>query len=197
MDIANCTDLVSLQAAVFINLFLLSTSRTTTCYTYLSVSLTAALRMGLHRSPGQGQDLISQEVGKRIFWTLRLLSNATSACSGLPKLLSDDHIDTQFPREVNDMYIQSESILQQPEPEICYIAGSNAFKRLYMVQDKIIELIYPQKGLKDTLTFPVKLKTIQLIEKDLQTWSRHIPRGFKLGEQTKDQGLQRFVSPFE
>lgn len=195
VNLANCTDLVSLQAVIFMNLFLLSTTRTTTCYTNLSASLSVAVRMGLHLSLDQDQDLISQEVGKRVFWTLRLLSNDASACIGLPKLLSDDDIDVQLPREINDIYLQSGRILRQPESEICYIAGANAYKRLHMIWDKVVKVIYPRKGLMGSLNFPVKLETIRLIENDMQKWSRDIPGGFRLRDHTGEQGLQRSSYP--
>ncbi|EHK20961.1 uncharacterized protein TRIVIDRAFT_51089, partial [Trichoderma virens Gv29-8] len=79
-DIASCNDLVSLQAIVFKNLFLIYTTRTPFCYTYLCTSMSVALRMGLHRSFHNTQDLISREISKRVFWALKLLSSEVSTC---------------------------------------------------------------------------------------------------------------------
>ncbi len=178
------------------NLFLLAISRPSTCYTYLSTSLSIALRMGLHRSLGAPDDLICCETGKRVFWVLRLLSNEVAACAGLPRLLSDEEIDQELPREVNDVYIQRSRILSQPESEVCYISGANSYKRLHMILDKVIKRIYPQSGRngpghRGSVSYAVRLDTIREIEKDLYRWSEAIPRGYRLGSYYEEPALQK------
>lgn len=152
--------------------------------------------MGLHRSLSAPEDMISREIGKRIFWTLRLLSNEVSACAGLPRLLSDEEIDQEFPREVNDVYILRGRILSQPQDEVCYVSGANAYKRLHMILDKVIKRIYPQGGRngpssKGSVSYAVRLDTIREIEKDLHRWSETLPRGYQLGSCYEEPALQR------
>lgn len=133
------------SSCIFLNLFLLTTNRTSTCYTYLSTSLSIALRMGLHRSLKTNQDLISQEISKRIFWALWQLVNDVASCCGLPRLLNDDEIDQELPREVNDVFIAKGEISMQPKDEICYISGANASYRLHIIRDKVTRHIYPSQ----------------------------------------------------
>ena len=178
------------------NLFLLAINRPSTCYTYLSTSLSIALRMGLHRSLGAPEDFICCETGKRVFWALRLLSSEVAACAGLPRLLSDEEIDQELPREVNDAYIQRARILPQPESEICYVSGANAYKRLHMILDKVIKRVYPQSGRngpgnRGSVSYAVRLDTIREIEKDLHQWSAAIPQGYRLGSCYEEPALQR------
>ncbi|KGO40376.1 Transcription factor, fungi [Penicillium expansum] len=181
-DIANCRDLVSLQAIVFMNLFLLTTNRSSTCYTYLCTSLSIAVRMGLHRSLKTDQDLISQEISKRLFWALWLLVNDVSSCCGMPRLLSDSDIDQEFPREANDVYITSRNISMQPQSEICYISGANASYRLHMIRDKVTRQMYPVKPLghdqlHDSTAHAANLEKVRETEDDLKKWANSIPRG--------------------
>ncbi|KAF9251892.1 transcriptional regulator family: Fungal Specific TF [Penicillium roqueforti] len=185
-NLAECRDLTSLQAIMFLNLFLLSSNRISTCYTYLSASLSIALRMGLHRSLKTGQDLISEEMSKRIFWTLRLLVNDVATASGMPVLLSDDEIDQELPKETNDINIEKMRISPQPRGEICYISGANSYKRLQMVRDKVTHCVYSLKGqtTSDMNGLPihgVSLALIHGIQGDLDNWVDDIPMGYRLG----------------
>ena len=80
----------------------MATARATTCYTYLTHALTLALRMGLHRrSLPRDDDLVRREVGKRLFWTIRLLGNSVATLTGMPKLLDDENVDQDMPVEAN------------------------------------------------------------------------------------------------
>ena len=162
------------------NLFLLSTSRSSTCYTYFSASLSIALRMGLHRSLKTDQDLISQEIGKRSFWTLRLLVNDVAACCGMPKMLSDEEIDQELPKEVNDIHIERRRISMQPQSEICYMSGFNAYNQLHMIRDKVTRQIYPVKT-NGSMAHAVNLETINEIEGELNEWAKSTPWGYRLG----------------
>ncbi|KAJ5556051.1 transcriptional regulator family: Fungal Specific TF [Penicillium frequentans] len=181
-NVANCQDLISLQAVFFLNLFLLTTNRTSTCYTYLSTSLSIALRMGLHRSLKANQDLISQEISKRIFWALWQLVNDVASCCGLPRLLNDDEIDQELPREVNDVFISKGEISMQPKDEICYISGANASYRLHIIQDKVTRHIYPFRSvntvpLDDLMAYGANIEIIREIEEELIEWAKIIPCG--------------------
>lgn len=195
-DIANCRDLVSLQAIVFMNLFLLTTNRSSTCYTYLCTSLSIAVRMGLHRSLKTNQDLISQEISKRLFWALWLLVNDVSSCCGMPRLLSDSDIDQEFPREANDVYITSRKLSMQPQSEICYISGANASYRLHMIRDKVTRQMYPVKPLghdqlHDSTAHAANLEKVRETEDDLKKWANSIPRGYLLGTYYREPRLLR------
>jgi Fungal specific transcription factor domain. len=195
-DIANCRDLVSLQAIVFMNLFLLTTNRISTCYTYLCASLSIAVRMGLHRSLNTNHDLISQEIGKRLFWALWLLVDNVASCCGLPRPLSNNDIDQEFPREVNDAYITSRYISTQPQNEICHISGANASYRLQMIRDKVTRQMYSAEDLgydqlHASTPYAANFEKLRRIKDDLKEWADTIPRGYLLGTCCREPRLLR------
>ncbi|KAL4959634.1 Zn(II)2Cys6 transcription factor [Aspergillus stella-maris] len=195
-DIAECRDITSLQGILFMNLYLFSFTRKSTCYTYLTTSLSFALRMGLHRSLKMDHNLISQELSKRIFWTLRLLTNDVATFCGLPKLLGDEEIDQELPIEVNDIYVEKNKILPQPEDEICYIAGSNAYKRLLMIRDRVTKDVYSVRS-RVAATGPngsshtVSMGTIRGIQDELDNWVQSIPLGYRLGAYDTESRFRR------
>jgi hypothetical protein len=51
LAITECRDIWSLQAVLFMIIFLQSSARISTCHSYVSAAMAASLQMGLHR-PG-------------------------------------------------------------------------------------------------------------------------------------------------
>ncbi|KAF9887545.1 hypothetical protein FE257_010123 [Aspergillus nanangensis] len=179
-DFADCRDLVSLQAIIFKILFVLATTRVFTCYTYISAALSVALRMGLHRSFTNHQDLISREIGKRVFWALWILGNDIASGCGLPKLLSHEDIDQDVPIEVNDIYIEQGKIMQQPEGEFRPVAVANVYRKLHIIFQGVTKHIYSEKRFStfqqdSVVSYSISMDTFKRIEEDLRQWGRETP----------------------
>lgn len=191
-DIDRCSDLTSLQALLFKNMFVLAICRGHICYTHITMSLTIALRMGLHRSVQVNQDLVAFEIGKRIFWALRMLLNEISANCGLPKLLDDRDIDQRLPTEVNDAYIRKTQILPQPHDEVCHMAGGNSYRRLHQIRDQAAQTLYPATSLSARkYSYNATIEVIHTVERELEDWYRALPLGYRLGTSFHDSKLMK------
>lgn len=188
IDITDCRDITSLQAVVFMILFLQCSARLSTCYSYIGIALRAALRMGLHRSFVTQFSPIERETRRRVFWTIRKLDIYVGAMLGLPKTLDDDDIDQEYPLEVDDEYITEDKVLQMPEGKVSLMAGANAHTRLVKVLATIIKYIYPVKGADRTVdgrgaqSYRVNYARVREIEQDLQAWMDELPAQFRVGE---------------
>ncbi|KAK5160830.1 hypothetical protein LTR04_004517 [Oleoguttula sp. CCFEE 6159] len=179
LDIADCRDITSLQAIVFMILFLQSSAKLSTCYAYVGVALRSALRMGLHRSFTNNFNPVEAETRKRLFWVIRKMDIYVGAMLGLPQTLSDDDVDQELPLEVDDEYITETQILPMPEGKMSLITASNAHMRLVWLLSKIVKHIYPIKGQssqKDpTKSYSVSYAKIREIENDLEEWKSSLP----------------------
>lgn len=150
--------------------------------------------MGLHRSFINHQDLISREIGKRVFWALWILTNDIAASCGLPNLLSREEIDQESPIEINDSYIESGQILQQPKDEVCLVAIANVYRRLHMIFQGVIKHIYSEKRL-NTLQpgsmgrGSVSMDKLKGIEEELHQWVRGMPYHYALGNNVENSPL--------
>ncbi|OAP63265.1 hypothetical protein AYL99_02492 [Fonsecaea erecta] len=196
IDISDCTDAVSLQTLIFLILFTIGTSRAGTCYSYVTHALTLALRMGLHRSKSQYDDLIEREVGRRVFWVLRLLGNYFATACGMPRLLNDENVDQDLPVEVNDAYITKTGIAPQPLDEVCTVAGLNSLIALYKILEQVVRDIYPPRGISKThgklaATYLVRIEKVKDIERALKRWMESLPFGFRLKSHTSPRSLLR------
>ncbi|KIW83852.1 hypothetical protein Z517_03098 [Fonsecaea pedrosoi CBS 271.37] len=196
VDVGDGTDEQSLQTMIFLILFTVCNARVGTCYSYVTHALTLALRMGLHRSKSKHDDLIEREVGKRIFWVLRLLGSYFATACGMPKLLSDENVDQDLPMEVNDEYITKTCISPQPPGEVCSIAGLNAIIALYKILEQVVRDIYPPRGVVRThgtqaATYLVRVEKVKDIERALKRWIENLPFGFRLKAHVVSRPLLR------
>lgn len=179
MDIADCRDLTSVQAVIFMILFMQSSAKLSQCYAYVGVALRSALRMGLHRSYAGNWDPIEAETRKRVFWVVRKMDVYVGAMLGLPQTLSDEDIDQEFPAEVDDEYITHEGILPMPEGQVSLLTAFNAHTRLVLLLQKIVRQVYPikvqnQQGQNDK-SYTVPFSTIRELESDLEQWKTTLP----------------------
>lgn len=150
--------------------------------------------MGLHRSFINHQDLISREIGKRVFWALWILVNDVAASCGLPNLLSREEIDQEFPIEINDSYLELGQILQQPEGEVCFVAIANVYRQLHMIFQGVIKHIYSEKRLNvfqpgSTVSCSVSMDKLKGIEEELHQWVRGMSDHYALGNNVENTPL--------
>ncbi|KAK0124497.1 hypothetical protein ONS95_009447 [Cadophora gregata] len=188
IDITDCRDITSLQAIIFMTLFLQSSSNLSTCYSYIGVALRSGLRMGIHRSLAGNFNPIERETRRRVFWVIRKMDTYVSAMLGFPQMLSYDDIDQELPIEVDDEYITKEGVLAMPPGKTSLLyAASNAHTRLMSTLDKVIKYIYPTKGLEQSLqgsaksSYVISHAKIREIERDLAQWLDKLPMALRPG----------------
>ncbi|KAJ5103422.1 hypothetical protein N7532_003951 [Penicillium argentinense] len=191
LEVTDCRDLTSLQAICFMILFLQSSAKLSTCYSYVGIALRSALRLGLHRSVAADFNPIEKELRKRIFWVVRKMDVYVSTLLGLPQMLSDDDIDQEYPMEVDGDFITSQGITQMPSDYTPLMAGCNAHTRLCNVILKVVKYIYPVKNArhrsKSDQRYMVSHSKIREIERDLQTWMEELPPALRPGTEVSPQ----------
>lgn len=188
LDVTDCRDLTSLQALCFMILFLQSSAKLSTCYSYVGIALRAALRLGLHRSVTANFNSLENEMRKRMFWVVRKMDIYVSTLLGLPQLLSEDDIDQELPLSIDDEYIKPEGISPMPPNATSLMAGANAHSELLNILMKVVKYIYPIKhvrhGPNSDHTYVVSHSKIREIERDLQSWMEALPAALRPGEES-------------
>ncbi|KAK9479073.1 fungal-specific transcription factor domain-containing protein [Lipomyces japonicus] len=145
IDIIEARDIDTIQTIILMILFLQSTARLATCYSYIGVALRAALRLGLHRKVSYHFNPIETEVRKRIFWTILKMDVHISAMLGLPRCIDENDIDQDLPLEIDDEYITEDAILPHPGGVITTSTVANLHTRLLSIVTRIVEEVYPIK----------------------------------------------------
>jgi len=164
-------------------LFLQSSAKISTCYSYIGVALRAALRLGLHRSVPGNFNPIELEMRKRLFWVVWKMEVHVSTILGLPSMLSEDDIDQEYPLTVDDEFITAEGLLPMPPNHTSLMAGVNAHIRLGRIVLKVVKYIYPVKIAHrgSNHTYMVSHSKIRELEGDLQAWKEALPEAFRPG----------------
>ncbi|KAK5636989.1 hypothetical protein RRF57_012701 [Xylaria bambusicola] len=184
-DITECRDLTSLQALLFMILFLQSMSNLSTCYGFIGIALRSALRMGLHRHlPYVKMDPVESETRRRVFYICRQMDTYVSALLGFPLLLNDDDIDQLLPTAVDDDFITKEGITTPPSGTPSYIEAFNAHVKLMDLLSKVVKNVYPLKRADPKVTdedesqsasYMVSYARIKEMEEELQQWNEQLP----------------------
>ena len=181
LDITDCRDLMTLQTICFMIIFLQSTAKLSTCYSYLGVALRACCRLGLHRHVNNEFNPVEGEERKRTFWLIRRMDTYVAAMLGLPNMLSDEDIDQELPREIDDEFISEDGIRPVPPNHFSLTAASNAHTKLVFILQKVVRHIYPIKGFKPPEEnhpgdgYSISHSRIRQIERDLQAWMDELP----------------------
>ncbi|RPB15373.1 hypothetical protein P167DRAFT_551998 [Morchella conica CCBAS932] len=196
IEITDCRDIHSIQTVLMMVVFLQSSARMSTCYSFVGIALSASVRLGLHRSlPGTSFSPIEREIRKRIFWTVRKMDTYVGALLGLPKGIADEDIDQEMPAEVDDEYITEKEILPQPEGVMPAMAAANAHAKLLKIMGKLVKYIYPLKGVEASVTgrrfgYSVSYSKVHEIEKDLGDWLDALPMQLRPGGDTPQSLLK-------
>ena len=187
-DITDCRDLTSLQALLFMILFLQATSNLGACYALVGIALRSAMRMGLHRHLRHEKiGPLEQELRSRVFYVIRQMDIYVSALLGFPLLLNSDDIDQVFPTEVDDQFISSRGIMPSAPGTPSFFQAFNAHTRLMEVLAKITKHVYPMKGTehipfkgaKAAPSYRICHSRIKEIESDLHQWYERLPESWR------------------
>lgn len=176
LDITDCRDIISIQAVMFMILFLQGTAKLSTCYAYIGVALRACCRLGMHRKLVGKFGVIEQEDRKRLFWQIRKMDIYVGAMLGLPQMLSSDDIDQDLPAEVYDEHINEDGIKPVPREAFPLMKATNAHNKLLGILRKVVRHVYPVKPAgSSTADSMISHSIIRELERDLQEWMDELP----------------------
>ncbi|KAK9470651.1 fungal-specific transcription factor domain-containing protein [Dipodascopsis tothii] len=182
-DITDARDLESIEAIILMILFLQSTARLATCYSYIGAAVRAALRLGLHRKVKYHFNPVETEMRKRLFWTVRKMDIHISAMLGLPMAINDEDIDQDMPLEIDDAYITKDGILPHPN-KTCVSTIANAHTRIMAILAHILKNIYPIRHGDGKPG--VSYSKVMELERELQQWLESLPEDLKPGRNTPE-----------
>lgn len=97
---------------------------------------------------------------------------------GLPKTLSDEHIDQDLPFEVDDEAITKEGIRLEAVGGGSTMAAVNAHTRLLLIMAKIVNYLYPvnDSEWKEKGVYRVSYARVVEVEGVLDEWFNDLPR---------------------
>lgn len=173
--------LSSVQARLALCLHLLSTFRINECRFTLSMACAISTSIGLHRKTRSEAsiDLITIELRKRTFWCAYVLDGYLSVMLGCPRMLRDQDIDQEFPRNIDD-----QDLLSAESPEELPLHGNLeafiAHAELAKLMGRNSDSLYPLQPLTED---QVLERTSNMLDA-LLDWKEKLPEFLKPREKT-------------
>lgn len=99
----------------------------------------------------------------------------SAASMGLPQLLQDSDIETEYPLPIDDEYVEERGYLPTLPGESSKISSALALFCASRILSKVLQSLYPANTSKD-----LSLNTMTALENELTEWSEQLPPNLKL-----------------
>ncbi|PHH85076.1 hypothetical protein CDD83_927 [Cordyceps sp. RAO-2017] len=143
---------------------------------YKSIAVGLSHRLGLHQSQKRFSfGALTLETRKRVFWTLYTLDCFTAATMGLPKLLKEDGVETEYPSDTDDEYITEKGFQPTMPGESTRLSSALALFRASRILGRVLEALYPA-----TTNHELSLRQMSMLEGELDAWYAELPAHLRL-----------------
>lgn len=143
-------------------------------YKCLAVGLSH--RLGLHQSQKRFSfGALTIETRKKVFWALYTLDCFSAATLGLPKMIKEEDVHTEYPNDVDDEYVTEKGFLPTLPGESTRLSGALALFRASRILAKVLEKNYPAATSHD-----LSLQQMSGLEAEIDEWFSNLPQHLKL-----------------
>ncbi|OAA45675.1 Transcriptional activator protein acu-15 [Metarhizium rileyi] len=133
-------------------------------------------RLGLHQSQKRFSfGALTLETRKKVFWTLYTLDCFTAATLGLPKMLKEDDVQTEYPSDTDDEYITEKGFQPTLPGEHTRLSSALALFRATRIMASILEKNYPAMA-----NHELSLQNMSGLEAELDAWYGELPAHLRL-----------------
>ncbi|KAL8638815.1 MAG: hypothetical protein Q9226_008956, partial [Calogaya cf. arnoldii] len=168
--------LPTLQCLVLAQLTCILKADYTSLLQYRGVAINLAHRLGLHQSQEEFSfDSLVSETRKKVFWTLYTVDCFSAAMLGLPKLLREDEIHTEYPVDIDDENVSEQGFQPTLPGESTRLASALALFRGSRVLAKVLDELYSASHL-----YALSLQKIGPLNNELDVWLNSLPPHLRL-----------------
>ncbi|KAL8959326.1 MAG: hypothetical protein Q9193_003793 [Seirophora villosa] len=168
--------LATLQCLILAQLYCVAKADYNKLLHYKGMAISLSHRLGLHQSQKRfALGALTGETRKRVFWTLYTLDCFSAALLGLPKLLKEDDIYTEYPVDVDDENVSDGGFQPTLPGESTRLSSALALFRGSRILGKVLDELYPA-----SLTYELSLQRIGALNDELDTWLGSLPPHLRL-----------------
>lgn len=143
---------------------------------YKGIAVGLSHRLGLHQSQKRFSfGALTIETRKKVFWTLYTLDCFSGAILGLPKLLKEDEIHTEYPSDTDDEYVTEKGFQPTLPGEYTRLSSALALFRCCRILAKVMEKNYPA-----ATSHELSLQSMSAMEAELDEWNESLSTHLKL-----------------
>ncbi|MCJ1306652.1 hypothetical protein MMC25_000295 [Agyrium rufum] len=169
-------ELATLQCLILAEIYCICKADYKSLLKYNGIAVTLALRLGLHQSQKRySAGALTQETRKKVFWSLYTIDCFAASILGLPKLMKDEDIHTEFPADIDDENVTERGFQPTLPGESTRLSNSLALFRLAQVMSRVLKDLYPAAP-----SYSVSMGTVSLLNDELDSWHDALPSHLRL-----------------
>ncbi|EWZ37689.1 fungal-specific transcription factor domain-containing protein [Fusarium oxysporum f. sp. albedinis] len=143
---------------------------------YKGIAVGLSHRLGLHQSQKRFSfGALTIETRKKVFWTIYTLDCFSAATLGLPKLLKEEDIQTEYPCDTDDEYVTEKGFQPTLPGEYTRLSSALALFRATRILAKVLEKNYPASS-----SYEISLQRMAALESELDAWYDQLPSHLRL-----------------
>ncbi|KAL8737405.1 MAG: hypothetical protein Q9181_001712 [Wetmoreana brouardii] len=168
--------LATLQCIVLAQIYCIAKADYSRLLHYKGMAISLSHRLGLHQSQERlSLGALTGEMRKKLFWTLYSLDCFSAAMLGLPKLLKEDDIHTEYPVDIDDENVSERGFEPTLPGESTRLSSALALFRGSRILAKVLDEMYPT-----SLSFELSLQKLSALNDELDVWLNSLPAYLRL-----------------
>ncbi|KAL9577343.1 MAG: hypothetical protein Q9212_006420 [Teloschistes hypoglaucus] len=169
-------NLATLQCLVLAVIYCIAKADYNKLLHYKGMAVSLSHRLGLHQSQKRfSLGALTSETRKKLFWTLYTLDCFSAAMLGLPRLLKEEDIHTEYPIDIDDENVSEKGFQPTLPGESTRLSSALALFRGSRILAKVLDEIYPA-----SLSYELSLQKIGSLSSELDTWLESLPPHLRL-----------------
>ncbi|KAI2078272.1 DNA-binding transcription factor cat8 [Ophidiomyces ophidiicola] len=143
---------------------------------YRSLAVSICLQLGLHQSQARFlfNPLVS-ETRKRVFWCQYSLDRFTAALTGLPVLMAESDICTEYPADIDDEHMTDPNFVPNPSTDTTDMSSALALFSVSHILGKVLDELYASPA-----GCEISLSTMHALAEELDDWLKKLPPHLRL-----------------
>ncbi|PLB43484.1 acetate regulatory DNA binding protein facB [Aspergillus steynii IBT 23096] len=166
----------TLQCFVLAQIYCMTKGDYTSLLRYRSLSVGICHQLRLHQSQQRfSANPLLAETRKKVFWCQYVLDRFTAALTGLPVLLREGDIRTEYPEDIDDENVTETGFLPTLPGESTRVSGAIALFSASRVLNKALEDLYPSDG-----GYDIPVSKLRSVAGQLDQWVQALPAHLRL-----------------
>ncbi|GAD99826.1 acetate regulatory DNA binding protein FacB [Paecilomyces variotii No. 5] len=143
---------------------------------YRGLAVGLVHQLGLHQSQKRfSMNPLTSETRKKVFWCQYVLDRFSAALTGLPALLREDDIRTEYPADVDDENVTETGFLPTLPGESTRLSSALALFSASRILNKVLEDLYPSPA-----GYEIPISKLHVLSEQLDEWSKSLPPHLRL-----------------
>ncbi|KAJ6120770.1 hypothetical protein N7523_005050 [Penicillium sp. IBT 18751x] len=157
------TTVASLQCFVLAQIYCMTKADYRSLLRYRALGVDICHQLGLHQNQEDTSlNPLEGETRKKVFWCQYVLDRFSSALTGMPSLLHEDDVQTEYPIDVDDENVTETGFLPTLPGESTRISSALALFSVSRILNKVLNDLFPAKPAYDVYVSKLHVLTGQL-----------------------------------